>query len=294
LAFYLIPATKGINATFVTPAWIDNIQCYGASTGGIGHTQCLYFNYDWAITTHDIFMNDWAASIGAGSGGATPTIFVDDSTHSSTQLYFSHIIAKSDGNQPADEAMVTLADCFNCNLTDSILGANSIGASTVGLELIGENQAINISDLQTLGFTDNLRTDSDATGSLLTMNITGGHFDYCGSHCIFLNTGRWVNIHGVSFAGESIAGNYAIYGSTSFNAGPNTITGNTIEGFNGPGSGIVFAASSVTYTTVAANQIDLTTTPFGGTAGTGSAFGQSCSGTPSSSFSSVNGIVGHC
>jgi hypothetical protein len=301
LGLNLLPNATGLNSTFIENAWISNLQCVGASIGYNGTPLCLYLNYNWAITIDNIFLNGWLGTIGAGAGGATPSIYVDDSTHSSTQLYFSRIIAKDDGEQPLPAPIMTISDCFNCNLYNSILGATTFGTGSVagstGIELIGGNQAINISGLQTLGFNYNMRLDSDATGSLLTLNLTNSHFDFCAVHCIDIEEGAWITIMGGnSFAGESsdFSNNVGIYGGSGFTTGPNIIAGNTFEGFAAGSAAAMDFLGTLNNTSIYGNNAVNVATFLTATAGTLSAIGPNCSGSPSSSFSAVNGVVGHC
>jgi hypothetical protein len=305
--FQLVPDSKAVNLVSPANARVNDIWCQGGSTGWVATPACVYTTGGGAdITIAHLIMDGWGGAVSnlaIPTGGDVPTITMDG-TGEVLGINISDVIMTNDSSVGTLSTYIAFNDCFNCNLSTAVLNAN-FGASgsdifgTAGVGVINGSQAVHISNIQTLGFDTNIVMGG--TGSApLQMDVTGSHFDFCGTDCINLSTGSWVTITGNTFDGEGnspwlLVGNHGIHTSGSFTAGPNTITGNAIKDFSGSGSSAIQFTSAMNDTIVGANAMTSNATDVsGGTGGTGSAIGQNCSGSPTGSFSSRNGIVGHC
>jgi hypothetical protein len=288
---------------------IDHMWCQGGATGAYGVPVCVLLKGVAYQNISHTTSNGWlAASLGFGGAGEVPVIYVTNDTGTGNsftlQAYFDNITMSNDGGasggQPqAEQEYMTFEHCLNCGVTNSYLNAGSENTYGLGGGILmeGNSEVLNVVNNQILGFSQDVTSYTDGTNTPLTLNVIGNHFDFCGSICVYLGAGSWATVQANSFAGEGGApnnfnGNAAIRDETGF-GGPTVISGNTIIGFSGSGS-VGIQADSNNNTTIGTNQFASNTTNISGSLGSNSALGQNCSGSPSSSFSSFNGVVGHC
>ena len=281
----------------------------GQSTGGGGATaSCIYLIGALYVNINNIFSDSInGGTMTLNTGGDPPNIHVDYSSNfSNVAVTMSGIAINNDGSQLQDTgAYIILNNCYNCFLTQSSIGASGPGLpadawyGNVGLEFEGPGQALNVTQVLFSEYGSDASIKLDAQGSPSQLNFTNNDFDYCGNYCLAIINGSAIVATTNQFAGEGnspwlLSNNVGIYGSSSFVGGPNVFSANTFVNFSNGSAYAMRFTGTLANTTVSGNQGVTNSTFLSGTAGSGSAFGQNCSGSPSGSFSTFNGVVGHC
>jgi len=286
----------GVNNT------IDNIICEGGSNGGGGsQPDCVFMFGGPAFIMSNVNSHSWDLSDGFATGGDPPDI---ECNTKAGALYgavsINNLVMNDEGGQIENTGSYLLFSNCGGSLTGGYIGGSqgvNFSYGNTGIRFEGASQALYVSGTAVTGFSDDVVMATSGGNSPLTLDISASHFDFCSQVCLSLEGGGWVSLVGDSFVGEGgspneFAGNTGILMASGF-TGPNTIVGDTVNGFSGSGSyGMQFNGNA--NTTVGANQFTNNSTNISGSLGSNSALGQNCSGSPSGSFSSFNGIVGHC
>ena len=312
VSFELLPLSKGIYGNGAVIIKIDNIYCQGSSVGTTANSDCIdaFGGYQYSI--RDVYSDYWPATIGFGSGGMPPTVLVDyNPATNNTSIFMSNMTVSNDGNQVMSIASgveiqgIKFDNCYNCSLSHSYLnGQNPTPTKAyggIGVGFYGAGQALYITDTQLLNFQENIRMDSDTSGSPLNLNVVDAHFDFCQNYCILGQAGQQINISGSTFVGEGnspwlFANNAGIHTAAGFTAGPNLIYGNGFNNFSGSGAAAISFSGTMTNTMEYGNGfVSNTTNVSGGGSDASSVIGVDCpSGISATTGSSLNGVLRHC
>ena len=239
---------------------INNVTCQDGSTGGHS-SYCMYVSGSATINATNMTLQGWPAiTSGQTTGGGIPGINVQ----SGTGVNLSNIQAFNNNATPtANQATVWFNSCFNCTIVNSNLNNNGnvVSPNSSGILVSGSSQADIISANQILGYTSNVRVDNATGVGLLTVDISANHFDFCAQYCILFEQGSWFTVTGNSFAGEHTAGVTGIYWAATAPYGPNAVTANTFDGFDGTGAANIQMSSSQVQTVIADNSFTHSGTP---------------------------------
>ena len=266
LTFQVPPLSAAMGAFNINSVNLTNITCQGANLGGAS-AYCLYDNNGDQINGTNLTLQGWPGiASGQATGGGVPGINVQ----SGVGVNLSNVQSFNSSNTPLPtQSTVWFNSCFNCTILNSSLNNNQLtnANNTYGVYVTGGSQADIITSNQILNYTADVRVDAQTTGGLLTVDIEANHFDFCGLACVLFGQGQWFTVVGNSFAGEHFAGIDGILFGSSAIYGPNSIIGNTMDGFDGSGSYNMAFNSSLVATTVADNVFTHTGTPAISTAG---------------------------
>jgi hypothetical protein len=306
LTFNLVPGSSAISSTGGSGGSLDHLICNGGGTGNAGTPDCIV-GIDMAATTISyVNLNGWVSVLSPEvTGGVPPSIILTGTAAGACVADFlDHISMGNEGQFMVEQPSVAFHYCSNSSITSSILAADLGGVSTValggvGIEWDGQSEVLSVIGNQLLGFNANLSLDTGTNGNPAQLTAIGNLFDFCADQCIAINAGGWFNITGNQFVGEdhapwNYAGDAGVFTASGVTSGPNIVTANTFNGFNGAGSIAIHFTSAMNNTTESGNQFTLSTNVSGGTGGTNSAIGANCSGAPTGSFSVFNGAIGHC